>query len=181
MNVLTFGAYRGMPLGGRDAYKVFDTVISELERRGLKYWIAAGTLLGLYRDKDFIPGDTDIDIEVLEGPENFDLIASVCRELGGREIRVVGDGTHVYQLAFIFNNEIIFDTYFYRKVGDKLVSWAESVNGEIAYPAYFLDTMTKVEFKGKKYPCFNPEPYLEYLYGKEWMTPREEKPVWKPL
>ena len=35
-----------------------------LEKYDIKYWISAGTLLGIYRDNDFLKDDTDIDIEI---------------------------------------------------------------------------------------------------------------------
>ena len=36
-----------------------------LDRYNIKWYVGFGTALGFYRDKDFIPQDTDIDIEII--------------------------------------------------------------------------------------------------------------------
>ena len=46
--------------------KNLSDVKGVLDSEGVTFWLSAGTLLGAYRDGDFIPGDDDIDIDSYE-------------------------------------------------------------------------------------------------------------------
>lgn len=183
MRVAILQSYEGLPLRGKEqqAQMILEKVTAQLRSKGIMYWLAAGTALGFCRDKGFIPSDTDIDIEMLEGEQNFNAVAVAGELAGGTPVRLSGDGKGtITQLAFQFPNNILFDVHFYRLEDDKLISWSE-VSGDIWYPASFLETMTSVPYGGKTYPCFNPDQYLEWMYGPGWKTPKEKKAVWKPL
>ena len=52
------------PLKDKNAIPILQKGCEVLENLGLKYWLSAGTLLGIHRDKKLIDHDTDIDIEI---------------------------------------------------------------------------------------------------------------------
>lgn len=69
----------------KDGPKILQAFSSALNEAGIKFWIDYGTLLGYYRDHDFIGHDNDLDTgafiedadrvkDVLE-KEDFDLYA----------------------------------------------------------------------------------------------------------
>ena len=66
MNKLLLKPRRGIDFIDKElSKKVFCDTINTLNEMGLNYWIDYGTLLGAYRDGDFIDSDMDIDISVM--------------------------------------------------------------------------------------------------------------------
>ncbi len=44
-----------------------ETIKTVFDKYGVKFYLVYGALLGHYRDKDFLPGDDDIDLAVIDG------------------------------------------------------------------------------------------------------------------
>jgi phosphorylcholine metabolism protein LicD len=131
------------------------------------YWISAGTALGLYRDGDFIPSDTDIDIEMWADdeyklPERFSLYVKQDR-----------DGKPGQRAYIDTKNNVIFDIYFYEKKGDKAVS---TLYNRLNFPAEWFENKKKIKTKyGELYFPHPIEDYLKYRYGETWKTPANKK------
>jgi phosphorylcholine metabolism protein LicD len=131
------------------------------------YWLSAGTALGLYRDGDFIPSDTDIDIEMWVDDE-YKLPERFSRY-------VVQDSKGMKgQRAYIdTRNNVIFDIYFYEKKGDMAVS---PLHSRLKFPAKWFENKKKLPTKYGELYFPNPiEEYLEHRYGKLWQTPANKK------
>ena len=98
--------------------KTLETGCKILEDIGIKYWISQGTLLGFYRDKNFIEGDSDIDIEILDLID-ADKFQEIVEKLPFDLIRSASLKDKYMQLAFIDpTNNVIFDIWFlYSKRG----------------------------------------------------------------
>lgn len=166
MEVKNLKSFTINPLNNEIAGEVLKDAIKQLN---MPYWVSAGTALGFYRDKDFIEGDTDIDIEMAyyEGIDkdilerlNFDLIRTCYHE--GK----------VQQMAFI-SKGTIFDIYFYEKVGDEYININEM--GEMRFPTRYFDELEHIETKYGTLPFPSPiEDYLKYRYG-DWQTPSNKK------
>jgi hypothetical protein len=144
---------------------VFKEGIRQLD---MPYWVSAGTALGLYREGDFIEGDTDLDIEMLyrEGIEE-----EILNKLDFDLIRTYHYDNKVQQMAFI-KDETIFDIYFYEIEGDEAVNRNEL--GVMRLPTKFLNT-ENIKTKYGNLPFPSPiEEYLQYRYG-DWKTPSKKK------
>ncbi len=139
--------------------------------KGVKWWLSAGTALGFYRDKDFIPNDTDIDIAI-EGDWDNDQ-RSYFAELfkDHRLIReAIWDG-HIMQMAYQDTNNCIFDFYFYYPDGKNRINHNEM--GTMTKPRYGIK---KLKTKYGSYPFPDPiEDYLLIRYGKDWKIPQQKK------
>jgi hypothetical protein len=147
---------------------------------GHPVWLSAGTLLGLYRDGDFIPYDTDIDIGYLgdwdDPPEAVD-IAALLLENGFHHIRRMTYEDRVMQLAFV-KRLTIFDIYFFYKNKEEGIAINYNDNGVMRKPLHLVDPCGKIVWRGTFYPSPAPvEEYLEYRY-KDWKTPTGEKRPW---
>jgi phosphorylcholine metabolism protein LicD len=57
-----------------------------LDRLGVEYWADFGTLLGMYREKDIIKHDNDVDVVVLD-PDWDTLLAALKQALPQFRVR----------------------------------------------------------------------------------------------
>lgn len=146
-------------------------VLKQAHMLGVKYWLGGGTVLGLYRDGDFIPGDTDIDIEVegYLGVDTYLLKMFFHMEL----IRTIFDGGRPMQIAFIYK-EVIFDIYVLWREGESMINHNDM--GTMETPARFYEWPEILDTKYGKYPVPSPiEDYLVIRYGADWKTPAKHK------
>lgn len=138
-----------------------------------KYWVSAGTALGLYRDDDLVEGDTDIDFALI----GYDGVDNDIRALGFDEIRNVYHEEKPQQLAFIYNDTII-DFYIHWEEGDDYVNYGE--RGKQRMPKYMYDTrqiMTKYGLL--PFPKY-PEEYFERRYG-DWKIKQDKKAIYETI
>ena len=147
------------------------------ERLTMPYWISAGTALGLYRDDDFIPGDTDIDF-AMEGYKGVDSDLKKCLrksllKKGYEIVRTIYEDGRPMQIAFMIDGTII-DFYFHWRNGENLEN-----HGESGWTRMKADICLKPQFILTKYGRY-PIPQREYFkirYGDDWQTPQDKKPI----
>lgn len=141
-----------------------------------KWWVSAGTAIGLYRDGDFIPSDTDIDVGVLavSGQKHIQIN-------GMRLIRTVEWRNRVIQTAYIDDStDCIFDIFYYYTdlIPNKLVSVSEY--GWVYHQKLFiikpLFDILELDTKYGKLPFLNPiDEYLKDRFGENWRIPSSSK------
>lgn len=140
-------------------------------------FVCYGTLLGIYRDGDFIEHDDDMDmLIVLENKVNIDVVVHILvKELEKKKLKTKVAITNKQKYPFIQ----VFDTE-HKVWTDIFIGFIE--NDEISLPMqnvnYFsipknlLFPRQQFEFGGfiLNVPNNIPE-FLEYRYGKNWKTP----------
>lgn len=161
------GSYTIKPLP-EHAGGVFKEVIRSLSL--VNYWVSAGTALGLYRDKDFIKGDTDLDIAM---EWKLGLERKVCQLVGGEVIRTVYEDGKPMQIALI-KDHCIVDIYFHHRNGKNLENHGES--GWTRMPKDLCLKPQWIKTKYGKVPI-PQEKYFEIRYGKDWEIPQDKKPI----
>lgn len=148
-----------------------------LDSLGIRFWLSAGTALGLYRDGDFIPHDTDLDIGTLEITGRFDEMDRAFDEAGFSRLEATHPSlTDKFQRAYLFLG-VLFDIYSYTREGDTIVAYTDS--GKLVKPYGLFEDLNGVRFRGRAYPLPDPiEDYLEMRYGPDWRTPKTQKDAW---
>lgn len=162
------------PIGGiSSAFETLKIGCEALDSLGWKYWLSAGTLLGIHRDDSFIYHDTDIDVEIIgpkdtqelvEGMSHFDLLVTRVNEDIGPIQTAFEDPA----------NQAIFDVYTFYEDGSNLVS-----DFGLWYPKSYFKDLTTINFNGIDFPCPDPDWYCEFRYGKDWKTPKNKKGNWR--
>lgn len=143
-----------------------------LDGIGLRWWLSAGTALGVVRDGRLIPHDTDLDVGVLGHAGVLDRLHLAFAAAGWPLARQTS-----YQRAYRYR-DVILDIYAYRREGDQLV--ADTEHGRLAKPARLFDELALMEFAGRLYPVPSPpEAYLQVRYGPGWRTPAISKGPWQ--
>lgn len=155
-----------------------------LNKANLVFWLEFGTLLGYYREKDFIQHDYDIDTGTFW--DNRDKVFCALTEAGFelvREYHVEDDGgvEHCYRYK-----HTTIDVFYFRQSGDMLYCNSFMPIKHMSLPIYrnrkcpFRVKRIEVPNVGYKstvflgckvyVPC-NCEKYLIAHYGPNYMTP----------
>ena len=172
-----------------DRVKDLEMIRSVFEKFGVQFFIVYGALLGMYRDKDFISHDDDIDLAVIDridlktrkaiGWALYDLgfkpqqiLFNVFGRMEPSEIGYNGDedtGIIVCERNFKFT---IFFFTEYPCEQHKRLEWLcipkLGALNLISTPHAFFNKTDTIKINGKKYLTPYPiEKYLEYHY-RNW-------------
>lgn len=146
-----------------------------------KWWLDAGTCLGVTREMDFIAYDYDIDFGIfsITAPPKDRFISSF-QSFGASFIKERTFRNQLVTLGFKLN-EVRIDINFYHQEDNFL--WHALHKKGIFYPVVFdaklFDKPKLIRFKGKD--CFLPNPpekYLEARYGEDWRVPKVDFVYW---
>jgi phosphorylcholine metabolism protein LicD len=147
---------------------IADKILKKLK---VKYYLGFGTALGFHRDKDFIPNDTDIDINIMD----YDKVDETIHEFAKvwDIIRIVRQGGFIQQVAFQDEDGMIIDLSYFIEVDKEYITSHEE--------GIFVDNVDTIgdcplmDTKYGKYPFpAKIEEYLEAHYG-DWKTPANKK------
>jgi len=142
-----------------------------------EYWLSCGTLLGLYRDGDFISHDTDTDVCVNINSLNSKLLNTIIgkgfkignvfgRLDDGFEITLHKDGVKT-DLFFFYKKE----GYWYHSVYSHFTRINTLKHDYVFEPFGLKET----EFLGHKFITpDNIESVIEQQYGEDWRKPNQK-------
>lgn len=154
-----------------------------LDELGVPFFLSNGTLLGFYRELDFIEHDPDIDLGVWI--ENFDdripqamAVAGfdTYKAYGSLDSRDAG-----FQYSF-YKRDIKVDIFFYVNESDHCwmpVFKKRHGNYQMRKYIFPLFLVDPTRWHGIKF--WTPSPihtYLEAQYGPDWQTPVVEWSYW---
>lgn len=145
-----------------------------LDELGAKYWLGRGSVLGLHREKGFLPSDIDIDIDLAGDEELYRIFQKLPFEL---LLVTVCNGRH-QQCAFIDpDTKVVFDIWVYYS-HDAGVMTNRNYYGYFWLPEILKENLSLYEFDGGMYPVPNLEWYCEFWYGENWRTPKKYGDDW---
>lgn len=148
------------------------------EKNDVPYWIQDGTLLGYYRDKNFIEHDNDLDIGVRWQDFSREIMLDILNQ--GFELYAVSGLTHDSLVINVIKRNISIDFYCYYKTESGIYHSAL-----IKKP--YADGRYRVDYSYKNFSikeayfldckCYVPEDelyFLETKYGKNWNIPNDK-------
>ena len=170
------GIRHGTDVNVKKAKKLLFDLLDILEKEKITYWLNWGLLLGAYRDKGFIPWDTDMDVTCHweDRDKILNIVEPKMLELG----------------CFIPSKEICYpeDRWFIRDMEKIELNFVEDCGDKYIYspnrcslgcPKAYIDKLDNIKFYGRKVKIpSNTKEYLRLSYGDDWNTPiRDKKPV----
>ena len=148
-------------------------ITQALDASGVPYWINCGTLLGWYRDGDFICGDNDVDIAV--DIEDVPRLKPFMMKLPHFKVKTryykgVPQGLQIYKRHFLAR--IVYaDVYFTRRVGNS-VEFDGGRHGKVSFKATDIYPLRRVQWKGCTIGVpADPSAWLAANYGPNFMQP----------
>lgn len=138
--------------------KELEEIKEILDRLGVPFFLEYGTLLGAYRDGDFLDGDEDIDIGVI-GIEHLNGVREAVKL---KNFRVMEPN-----LYLSLRRNFPVDIHFYQEGPASFQCWVKPGKPYLFFPKRFKE-QTKIAFKGKEYGAPSPiEDFLTWVYG-DW-------------
>jgi len=150
--------------------KRLQKVLNALEKHKIPYWLDGGILLGIYRDKKLIEGDSDLDIgiyvDTIKNPKKKKQLINLLKDLNWSLLL-----DQESRLKFKHNTSNTgFDFWIFNKANE--FYWHRAWGVCFYFKLECLNTLTK--FKCNDFNYFipsNPETYLADLYGEQWRIP----------
>ena len=168
--------YDAIDKGTRNRDDLIRTMVkgcNVLEDLGVKYSLGRGSILGFYRDNDFLPKDIDIDIDVFADREVYEIIRKMPFEI----LFVSSCRGRYMQLGFIDRpTDIIFDIWFYHEQDSIMTN--RNYFGHFWLPSEKIASLRTMDIFGRSYPVPDPEWYCDFWYGKNWRTPKSYGKDW---
>jgi len=145
-------------------------VINMLNTHQIEYWADFGTLLGIVRDHDIILGDKDVDLSIIETPDNIEKLDR-CTKLKFMWFYLRRDENRRSYTAYFKLLPARADIYVYRlNVGKKIYEGCEGPFSDI--PVKLIRKFDQIKWRSLKVriPFYYSE-FLTYRYGENWATP----------
>lgn len=149
------------------AGRVLSMTALAFSRRYLPYYLASGTLLGIFRDRALIPWDWDLQF-YFRTEDAVDRLDQVCEALdeAGADVlrREVRNPTNEFKIVGMDSG-----------IKVEITSWTESgefrIRRNSRIPAEIFESVGLVTFGCESFRTFHEiERYLEWCYG-DWQTP----------
>ena len=158
------------PINIQQSTRNLLTTVDVFEHLEVKYCVAFGTLLGIYRDGGLIEHDTDTDIAIWldEKSEIIEMVEKMEEE------KLMLTRIHRKLISFTRGGDYI-DIYLYRRTIPESENLISIPTYGTMTPADFSKNNT-VKFHNKELACpVDPEGYFQKLYGSDWRTPIKNK------
>lgn len=160
-----------------DALKNLAEARDILDKLNIRYWLTDGTLLGFYRNGDFIDHDEDLDMGADIASYNERMILDFT-DSGWKLANIYGKRECGLEISFK-KRKIKLDIFFFYTEDRKMWHGAWRKHQEngitkrnlIKYSYYPFGIKTAI-FKGETFNIpEDPEKFVVTKYGKNWRTP----------
>lgn len=172
------------PINREILFKNLCEISEVLNKYGIEHWLSHGTVLGVFRENDFIEWDDDADFSYYFSDRETGNMVLALLELAIRGFYIppsdprkpVGkDNSCYYDLVFIRDGEKC-EGWGFEKIGEEYIYDRERSGRALAHPAEFYDTLDTIDFKGVIFNTpHNLHEYLLMMYGENYMTPDPDK------
>ena len=152
-----------------------------MDRLKIPFALAHGTLLGAYRDKDFIPGD-EIDTDISINEKYADRAPEIFNALENKGFNMekwwrYGDK---FRCGTASRNGTFIDILVFHKKGNEVyhIGPKKPISNKeytaFVYPAHCFEKYEKLNFGGIEFNIpQNVEDFFMARYGKNWKTPQK--------
>jgi len=162
------------PMKVDDAGSVLLELKQFLDAKGIPFFLAYGTLLGIYRDGDLLPFDKDMDLGIpWDVPRQWlidQIQASDAFEVKG--LADLDEATMAWNIAILHKEKnIVTDFFFFKPDGSSVLSGFHHRPSPLLWRFSAFETAPML-YRGVPMPApADPEKYLVEIYGKEWRIP----------
>lgn len=148
----------------------------------IKHWLSHGTMLGVYRNGDFISYDDDADVGADSSFREIGILAEAELRRKGFYVPEFGDpkkpinprNNMPYSDTVAIRNGEKVEIWWFTKIGNKYVYDIYRQPPELIHDSKYYDTLDLINFRERLFPCpSNTEEWIKMMYGQDWKTPIE--------
>ena len=178
----------------KENFEEILNVVYSSELKKYNIWLDFGTLLGYYRENDFISHDLDMDFGVqVSSFEEFEVIEKYLINNGFNRTKEFYFNKNLVELSYSYKG-LNVDFIIYNKENDRVSSdtiffMTNALGNPTRYEVYHYEIpfsgLKECDFKGMKVKVpDNTQEYLRTLYGEDFETPNtnynwKENPIYK--
>ena len=178
----------------KENFEQILTIVYSSELKNYNIWLDFGTLLGYYRENDFISHDLDMDFGIqVSSLEEFEVIEEQLINNGFNRTKEFYFNKNLVELSYSYKG-LNVDFIIYKKEDDKVSSdtiffMTNALGKPTRYEVYHykipFSGLKECDFKGMKVKVpDNTQEYLRTLYGEDFETPNtnynwKENPIYK--
>ena len=179
----------------KENFEEILNVVYSSDLKDYNIWLDFGTLLGYYRENDFISHDLDMDFGVqVSSFEEFEVIEKHLINNGFNRTKEFYFNKNLVELSYSYKG-LNVDFIIYNKENDRVFSdtiffMTNALGNPTRYEVYHYEIpflgLKECDFKGMKVKVpDNTQGYLRTLYGEDFETPNtnynwKENPIYKP-
>jgi len=179
----------------KENFEQILTIVYSSELKNYNIWLDFGTLLGYYRENDFISHDLDMDFGIqVSSLEEFEVIEEQLINNGFNRTKEFYFNKNLVELSYSYKG-LNVDFIIYKKEDDKVSSdtiffMTNALGNPTRYEVYHykipFSGLKECDFKGMKVKVpDNTQEYLRTLYGEDFEIPNtnynwKENPIYKP-
>lgn len=159
---------------------MYKTVCRIFNQYDVPHFTACGTLLGIIRDGDLLPWDSDVDM-IIDGESSANVFRLLKTHLPS-DLNVV---TYNHNIAVFDQFNLHLDIYAYKPYDNeygpyhfqsywlaRLYMWIKAKHANYTYPMDAIHPIRKIKWEDIIISIpHDPERMLEHEYGKTWRTP----------
>ena len=179
----------------KENFEEILNVVYSSDLKDYNIWLDFGTLLGYYRENDFISHDLDMDFGVqVSSFEEFEAIEKQLINNDFKRTKEFYFNKNLVELSYSYKG-LNVDFIIYNKENDRVFSdtiffMTNALGNPTRYEVYHYEIpfsgLKECDFKGMKVKVpDNTQEYLRTLYGEDFETPNtnynwKENPIYKP-
>ena len=179
----------------KENFEEILNIVYSSDLKDYNIWLDFGTLLGYYRENDFISHDLDMDFGVqVSSLEEFEVIEKHLINNGFNTTKEFYFNKNLVELSYSYKG-LNVDFIIYKKENDRVSSdtiffMTNALGNPTRYEVYHYEIpfsgLKGCYFKGIKVKVpENTQEYLRTLYGEDFETPNtnynwKENPIYKP-
>lgn len=181
---------RTRPIDRQVLYENLLLVKEVFDNNCITFMLSHGTMLGIYRDGDFIPWDDDVDIALLvDDKHKFPKAVAELKKLG---FFVPPNCEDRFATEFNSKKEIPWYDFVAIRKGEKIEGWFfEKVieqgkewyiydryrsGSALKHPAKYYEPFGTLEWRGHIWKVPNHlDEYIPFMYGPNWNTPNKDR------
>ena len=178
----------------KENFEQILTIVYSSELKNYNIWLDFGTLLGYYRENDFISHDLDMDFGIqVSSLEEFEVIEEQLINNGFNRTKEFYFNKNLVELSYSYKG-LNVDFIIYKKEDDKVSSdtiffMTNALGNPTRYEVYHYEIpfsgLKECDFKGMKVKVpDNTQEYLRTIFGEDFETPNtnynwKENPIYK--